>query len=71
LDPVLAIYKPERLVAALRAVEIIVGARWLEVFESSFEVVMNHTANQILTELERRSQDELGIDRDDAEEETR
>lgn len=54
-------YSPVRLAAALRAVQTIVGARWLEVNELSMEVRMGHTAIQILAELDRRSQDELGL----------
>lgn len=60
-DAVLGAYTPDRLVAALKAVEVIVGQRWIEVESSSREVTMNHTAAQILSELDRRSQDELGF----------
>lgn len=61
-DPALAQYSPDRLVAALKAVQVIVGVRWLEVNEASREVTMGHTATQILAELDRRSQDDLGLE---------
>lgn len=60
-DHVLAAYAPDRLVAALKAVETIVGPQWLEVDEIRREVRMGHTSQQILNELDRRSQDDLGL----------
>jgi hypothetical protein len=65
-DEALKVYSPDRLRAALRAVEVIVGQRWIEV-NDNYDVIMNHTATQILTELERRSQDDLKITRADSE----
>lgn len=62
-DEVLKAYEPERLVAALKAVQTIIGARWLEVSDTSFEVIMSHTAEQILDELDRRSQGEVRFHR--------
>lgn len=66
-DPRLEDYEPERLVSALKAVETIVGPRWIDVNEVSWDVRMSHTAAQILTELERRSRDDLGLERPEAE----
>ena len=45
-------FEPERLVARLKAVENIVGERWIEVKDSG-EVLMHQTAEQILKEFER------------------
>ena len=45
-------FEPERLIARLKAVENIVGARWIEVEESG-KVLMHQKAEQILAELER------------------
>ena len=46
-------FEPERLIARLRAVQHIVGERWFEVAESG-NVVMHHTADQILQEFQRQ-----------------
>jgi hypothetical protein len=59
-DPELEPFSPERLVAALDAVETIIGSRWLEV-ESSGDVVLHHTAPQIVAEVERHLRDLFGI----------
>ena len=45
-------FEPERLIARLKAVESIVGKRWIEVKESG-EVHMHQTSEQILGELGR------------------
>lgn len=45
-------FEPERLIARLKAAENIIGNRWIEVDDSG-EVIMHHTAEQILSELER------------------
>ena len=45
-------FEPERLIARLKAAENIIGNRWIEV-EDSGEVIMHHTAEQILSEMER------------------
>ncbi|WP_162453685.1 ATP-binding protein [Phytoactinopolyspora mesophila] len=60
-DQTLKAYEVERLAAALRAVQTIVGSRWIEVNEANNDVRMGHTADQILAELDRRSQKELGL----------
>lgn len=46
-------FEPDRLVARLKAVESIVGARWIEVEEDSRDVLMYHTSEEILEELQR------------------
>lgn len=46
-------FEPERLIARLRAVQHIVGDRWIEVAESG-NVVMHHTGDQILREFQRQ-----------------
>lgn len=46
-------FEPERLIARLKAVENIIGNRWIEVDDDSGEVIMHHTAEQILSELDR------------------
>ena len=49
-------FGPARLTARLKAVENIVGTRWLEV-ETSGEVLLHQSATQILNELERNFED--------------
>ncbi|SFE28864.1 Histidine kinase-, DNA gyrase B-, and HSP90-like ATPase [Actinacidiphila alni] len=61
LDARLKQYEPERLVAALQAVQTIVGTRWIEVNKASGDVRMSHTAESIITEVDRRLQDDLGL----------
>ena len=51
-DPVLEKFEPERLIARLRAVETIVGSRWIEVEESG-AVVMHQTAAETVAQIER------------------
>ena len=46
-------FSPGRLTARLKAVETIIGKRWLQVDDSD-DVVMHQTADQILVELERQ-----------------
>ena len=50
--PALANFTPSRLIARLKAVESIVGSRWVEV-EDEGTVIMHQTADQLLVELER------------------
>jgi len=50
--PELGRFEPERLTARLRAVENIVGSRWIEV-ETSGDVRLHQTAEQILAALEQ------------------
>ena len=45
-------FEPERLISRLKAVEAIVGSRWIEV-EKSGEVLMHQTSSQLLEEFER------------------
>ncbi len=45
-------FEPERLIARLKAVENIIGSRWIEV-EDSGNVSMHQTADQILIEFDR------------------
>lgn len=51
--PSLQAFEPERLIARLKAVENIVGDRWIEVSELSGEVIMHQTAEQILSDFQR------------------
>ena len=46
-------FEPERLAARLKAVENIIGDRWIEVDEDSGKVIMHQRADQILVEFER------------------
>ena len=48
----LARFEPERLIARLKAVESLVGTRWIEV-DNAGTVLMHHTAEQITLALER------------------
>ena len=50
--PELQNFEPERLIARLKAVESIIGTRWIEV-KSSGEAFMHQTGDQILKELDR------------------
>ncbi|MGW3311744.1 ATP-binding protein [Streptomyces sp. NPDC001073] len=61
MDPRLKQYEPERLVAALHAVQTIVGTRWIEVSKASGNVRMSQTAESIINEVDRRLQDDLGL----------
>ena len=54
-------FTPERLIAALQAVETIVGKRWLEV-EKSGNVRLHHSAEQVLAEVQRNLHDLFGRD---------
>ena len=51
--PELKKFAPERLIARLKAVESIIGTRWLEVDTTTHDVLMHQTAPQILAELDR------------------
>ena len=55
--PALQHFDPEHLIARLKAVESIIGPRWIEVDLSSKNVLMHQTADQILKELERNLDD--------------
>lgn len=55
-SPNLQMFEPERLIARLKAVENIVGTRWLEV-ETSGEVLLHQTALEILEEFGRNIHD--------------
>ena len=55
-QPNLQNFEPERLIARLKAVENIVGNRWIEV-ENSGNVLMYQTAHQILEKFERNIDD--------------
>ena len=48
-------FTPERLTARLKAMQSIIGTRWIEIDEDSYEVVMHHNAQEILKELERNT----------------
>ena len=52
-EPGLREFEPERLIARLKAAESVIGRHWMEVNEDSGEVIMHHTAEQIIAELER------------------
>lgn len=52
ITPGLDKFLPSRLTARLKAVETIIGKRWLQVGDS--DVVMHQTADQILAELDRQ-----------------
>ena len=49
-------FEPERLIARLKAVESIVGTRWVEV-DNSGSVLMHQTAEQLLVEIGRNVSD--------------
>jgi hypothetical protein len=61
MDERLRVYEPGRLIAALTAVQTIIGQKWIEVNVSSGDVRMSHTAESIITEVDRRLQDDLGL----------
>ena len=48
-------FTPERLTARLKAMQSIIGTRWIEIDEDSYEVVMHHNAQEILKELQRNT----------------
>jgi len=64
LDSVLSTFEPDRLIAALRAVQTVVGERWIEVDSVSGEVRLHHTALQLVAEMERGLRSLPGVDRD-------
>ena len=53
-------FTPEQLRARLRAMQSIIGTRWIEIDENSYEVIMHHNAQEILKELERNTNDLFG-----------
>jgi len=52
-------FSPERLISCLRAVETLVGKRWIEV-ERSGDVRLHHNVDQVTAELERNIREILG-----------
>jgi len=58
-DAELARFGPDRLSAALAAVQEIIGKRWIEV-DPAGDVVLHHTATQIVAEVERNLRDMFG-----------
>ena len=60
VDDTLKGFTPEKLTTALKAVETIVGTRWLEVDASSGDVKLHHNAEQVVAEVERNLQDMFG-----------
>lgn len=62
--PDLKKFEPERLIARLKAVETILGPRWIGVgTPDSYDVIMHHTADQLLAQFERAF-NELGGEAD-------
>lgn len=61
VDDHLKRFEPERLNAALAAVQEMIGKRWIEV-DASGDVVLHHTASQIAAEVERGMRDMFGVD---------
>jgi len=66
--PSLEKFETERLIARLRAVETILGSRWIEVEESGV-VVMHQTAVETLAQLERNLYELVTEDPNEPEEE--
>lgn len=60
-DDLLEPFEPERLTAVLRAVETIIGKRWIEVDVTSGDVRLHHTSGQIVAEVERLLRDMFGV----------
>ena len=52
-DPRLKEFEPDRLIARLKAAENVIGSHWMEVDDDSGKVIMHHTADQIISKLER------------------
>ena len=52
MNPAFLEFEPERLVARLKAVESFVGVRWLEVNENTRDVLLHHTAEQVIAQFE-------------------
>ena len=50
-------FTPERLTARLKAMQSIIGTRWIEIDDDSYEVILHHNAQEILKELERNTTD--------------
>ena len=53
-------FPPERLRARLKAMQSIVGTRWIEINDDSYDVVMHHNSSEILKELDRNTRDLQG-----------
>lgn len=60
-DPELAEFEPERLIAAVAAVQTIIGKRWIEVDNASGGVLLKGTADQVVAEFERLLRAMFGI----------
>lgn len=60
VDPSLKAFRPEDLSASLRAVETIIGTRWIEVNVANDEVRLHGTASQIVAEVDRNMNDMFG-----------
>ena len=54
MNPAFLEFEPERLVARLKAVESFVGVRWLEVNENTRDVLLHHTAEQVIAQFESK-----------------
>lgn len=62
-------FEPERLIARLKAVENIIGSRWIEI-EDSGNVFMHQTADQILIEFNRNIGPLIGTTSDQSSEQS-
>ena len=51
--PALQHFEPDQLIARLKAIESIVGPRWIEVEDDTRDVLMHQSSDQIIGELER------------------
>lgn len=60
-SPVLREYTPDKLEAALKAAETLVGERWL-IVDEQWNVRMEHSATEISEEFRRRLADDLEIE---------
>ena len=63
-------FEPERLIARLKAVETIIGSRWIEIEEDSGNVFMHQTADQILIEFNRNIGPLIGATNDQSSEQS-
>ena len=63
-------FEPERLIARLRAIENIIGSRWIIVEEDSGNVFMHQTADQILIEFNRNIGTLIGTTSDQSSEQS-
>ena len=63
-------FGPERLIARLKAVETIIGSRWIGIEEDSGNVFMHQTADQILIEFNRNIGPLIGTTSDQSSEQS-